>query len=509
MSEKTVTPILGGKKHTKPVEDFKNFKGNTHRTAIIDAMAASVTGQTPGVSNNGVIVAGTTAPPATSPAQQGAIAAQGTLPGVTKPKPEILIKPGDKCAEVDEDLVYILSQPRAHDGESEKRFINWLITKIAKMGRKAKIVQEGAIYVEIGTSAESHTLFSCHIDTVHSVTETAAQDLVYDPNVHHILLAPPKQIPSTPATPNTPATPADPKWHYKAYEHKQHERSRTCLGADDGAGVWILLKMLEANVPGGYLFHRGEERGCISSAAMARHEQKFLGMWKAAVAFDRPKDFEVITHQGGAKCASNEYAKALAEALSGDPDDTLKFQISAQGGTTDTRQYRNIIPECINVGVGYFGHHTPTEYLDYEHLVDLKNRCIKIDWNSFPITRDPKETETYGYGSSGSYHSHNTGSSSYPKTPAGANNASAGTSSTSPGGSGGNKAASLPSSKKLDEENLIELLYNEALSESTILDWFDADPDLTARTMLQVLVEAKALQIKYRMLVSKTLQRKD
>ena len=44
MTEKTVTPILGGKKTREAAAEFKDFKGNTHRNAIIDAMSASVTG---------------------------------------------------------------------------------------------------------------------------------------------------------------------------------------------------------------------------------------------------------------------------------------------------------------------------------------------------------------------------------------------------------------------------------------------------------------------------------
>ena len=34
-----------------------------------------------------------------------------------------------------------------------------------------------------------------------------------------------------------------------------------CLGADDGAGLWLLLEMLEAGKEGLYIFHREEEIG--------------------------------------------------------------------------------------------------------------------------------------------------------------------------------------------------------------------------------------------------------
>lgn len=440
-------------------QEFKDFKdgGNHVRSAIVGAMERVVTGvntETPGP----------VTPSTTS-----------------KPAPIVGSRVGTK---VDEDLIYILSQPRAHDGKNEKKFCNWIITKLNKMGLKPELMEEGAIFVRVGAETDSATLFSCHVDSVHDLNEEEAQRLAFDPALQHITL--------DVVSKKTDGKGTDPAW--------QRRRSGSCLGADDGAGVWLMLKMCEAKVPGGYMFHRGEERGCISSAAMARKQEPWLKQWKAAIAFDRPKDFEVITHQGGTMCASDEYAKALAEALSANPDDTLEYKISANGGTTDTRQYRNIIPECINVGVGYFMHHTADEYVDYGHLKDLKDQCLKLDWKALEakVTRDPKAVPAY---SGGGYYggSYTGGRSSYP-------NSHAGSSASSP--AVGAKTSELPKLDKTSDKHntTLEVLYHAAKDVDDIMDWFEMDPELSAKCFMQALIEGRMAQIQYQMLLSKTLK---
>lgn len=446
--------------------DFKDFKdgGNHVRSAIVGAMESVVTGQPP---------AAPSAPPP-APVAPPAV-------GVQKPAPIV----GSRVAtKVDEDLIYILSQPRGHDGKNEKKFCNWIITKLNKMGLKPELMEEGAIFVRVGAETDSATLFSCHVDSVHSGSEEEPQRLAYDPAMQHITL----DVVTKPGKDNGKGK--DPTWQYS--------RSGSCLGADDGAGVWVMLKMCEAKVPGGYMFHRGEERGCISSSAMARKQEDWLKQWKAAIAFDRPKDFEVITHQGSAVCASDTYAKALAEALSANPDDTLDYKISANGGTTDTRQYRNIIPECINVGVGYFMHHTADEYVDYGHLKDLMNQCLKVDWKALEakVTRDPKAAPAY----SGGYYGANGyigGRSSYP-------NSHAGSSASSP--AVGAKSTELPKQADNKFNTTLETLYHAAKDVDDIMDWFEMDPELSAKCFMQALIEGRMAQIQYNMLLSKTLK---
>ena len=43
------------------------------------------------------------------------------------------------------------------------------------------------------------------------------------------------------------------------------------LGADCGTGVWIMLNLIAAGVPGLYVFHRDEEIGGGGSSYIAKH----------------------------------------------------------------------------------------------------------------------------------------------------------------------------------------------------------------------------------------------
>jgi hypothetical protein len=206
--------------------------------------------------------------------------------------------------------------------------------------------------IVIVTDPASRTLFSCHTDTVHR--DSGTQQLLLDEN-QNIL------------------------W----------KNDGTPLGADDGAGMWLLLNMIDAGVPGTYIFHRGEERGGIGSKAMANNEPEFLGKFDRAVAFDRKKHGHIITHQGGERCCSTEFAAALAAAFNAVfPTSPAPFAGNNTGSYTDTKEYVSLIPECTNISCGYENEHTKDEQLDVTYLEGLLAACLKIDWEMLPIKRD-------------------------------------------------------------------------------------------------------------------------
>jgi hypothetical protein len=173
------------------------------------------------------------------------------------------------------------------------------------------------------------------------------------------------------------------------------------LGADDKAGVVIMLYMIEKNTPGLYYFFLGEEVGCIGSRKVADKQKikKIEGINKV-VSFDRRGTTSVITHQSGKRCSSDKFAEALSLELnklngvfSYKPDDT--------GVLTDSIQFISIYPECTNISVGYQSEHTKSESQDIKHLEDLAIACSEIDWSLLPVDRDPSKLEykSYGYGS--------------------------------------------------------------------------------------------------------------
>jgi len=161
-----------------------------------------------------------------------------------------------------------------------------------------------------------------------------------------------------------------------------------CLGADDGAGVWLMLEMIRAGVPGTYVFHRDEEIGGGGSEYIASMPEWLEGV-RFAIAFDRKGCSDIITHQGGRRCASDAFASSLAECLR-----PLAYRASDGGSFTDTANYVSIVPECTNIAVGYHKQHTGHEWLDVGHLVALRDVLITADFSGLVCERDPLARDT-------------------------------------------------------------------------------------------------------------------
>lgn len=263
--------------------------------------------------------------------------------------------------EMDDLIKSILSTKRCHNSPGELAFVAWLYKHLETLQVKPKAMAEGAVVVELGVGGK--TLFSCHVDTCHTSTESdgSLQPLFFDPAFGHIFCG---------------------------------DKKSGCLGADDGAGVYVMLKMIEAGVKGSYIFHRGEEKGCISAWAMVAKYSEWLKKFDACIAFDRPDLYEVICTQGGQVCASVGYGTKLAQALS---KEGLDYEVSHKGVLTDCKVYRQLIPECINLGVGYYNQHSNSEYLDWNHLKKLTSTVIGLDWDALkPERKIVTESQAWG-----------------------------------------------------------------------------------------------------------------
>ncbi|WP_075881476.1 hypothetical protein [Vreelandella massiliensis] len=165
-----------------------------------------------------------------------------------------------------------------------------------------------------------------------------------------------------------------------------------CLGADDGTGIWVLLNLIKAGVPGLYCFYRDEESGRQGSEWSAKHEPNRYANIAAMLSFDRRGVTDIITHQMGQRCCSEVFAEHIANAIDPgecSPDDGGSF--------TDSYSFLDLIPECTNVCVGYYAQHTPNEYQDLTWAAYLVNRLITMDWSIVPIGREPGETDNYGH----------------------------------------------------------------------------------------------------------------
>jgi len=245
-------------------------------------------------------------------------------------------------------LQSMLTYCRPHGGEGEKQFVERFIRPYEPEEIKDVAGEVLAYVVRVGKDAP--VLWCSHVDTVHIQTAPVKQTIVYDEEGGMI-----------------------------------YKDDKMPLGADDGAGVWMLLEMIDAGVPGTYMFHRGEERGGIGSRAIAAQYTAFLKPFKYAIAFDRRGTGDIITEQMCGVCCSDEFALALAALLDMDykPDNTGSF--------TDTANYIDIIPECTNVSVGYNNEHSPNETLDVWHLESLRNAVVAAFKTgiALPVKRDP------------------------------------------------------------------------------------------------------------------------
>lgn len=277
---------------------------------------------------------------------------------------------------MDNLIVEILSTRRCHNSKGELLFVSWLREKLEKMECTITNLEEGCILADVGKPKKGkNILFSCHVDTCHSMAESdgTAQKLFFDSGLGHIFLD--KSVPAG------------------------------CLGADDGAGIYIMLKMIEAKVPGSYIFHRGEEKGGVGARAVVAKQAGLFKQYSACIAFDRPYNDEVIVTQGGQLCASVAYGQAVCDMFKAEG---LDYAVSHKGIFTDSKVYRGIIRECLNIGVGYGLQHTKDEYLDWDHLSKLTTACCKVDWSKLVPKRElpvelPQSQYRGGYQGSAAY----------------------------------------------------------------------------------------------------------
>lgn len=176
-------------------------------------------------------------------------------------------------------------------------------------------------------------------------------------------------------------------------EFVARSKHSNCLGADDTAGVWVASQLIEAEIPGQYIFHFGEEVGCIGAKHIADADP--LGVLEnidISIALDRRAKSSVVTHQMMGRCASNDFAIELCKQLGMGhvPDD---------GGIwTDNVEYMGHVAEIVNLSVGYYGAHSSSESLCGEYLRDLVCALIEVDYSALPVVRAPSEGERGGWG---------------------------------------------------------------------------------------------------------------
>ena len=229
----------------------------------------------------------------------------------------------------------------------------------------------GNYYIQIGETPS--TMFTCHLDTADK-TQTRVKH-VFDGNIIRT-------------------------------------DGNSILGADDKAGMTVILYMIKKQVPGLYYFFIGEEVGCIGSRKLADTWTKteFSKYIKKVVSFDRRGTDSIITYQMFGRCCSDEFAQELANRMNA-TGNKMKMKLDDTGILTDSAKFVKLVPECTNISVGYQNEHTGKESQDIEFLQRLCNTVVKVDWETLPIKRDALDDEDdydhyysgYGYESMSKY----------------------------------------------------------------------------------------------------------
>jgi hypothetical protein len=211
--------------------------------------------------------------------------------------------------------------------------------------------QFGNYYKIIGNN-KPQTMFCCHLDTADRVQSDVNLLIETQSNGDEIILTDGKSI----------------------------------LGADDKAGVVILMYMMDSNVPGLYYFFIGEERGTIGSSNLVGEIDNidYLKEIKRCISFDRRDVCSIITSQLGGRCCSNEFGTQLSKEYS---KYGIQFRLDPTGIYTDSANFMDDIGECTNLSVGYYNEHTSREKQNITFLEKICKASVGVDWNSLPNAR--------------------------------------------------------------------------------------------------------------------------
>jgi hypothetical protein len=166
-----------------------------------------------------------------------------------------------------------------------------------------------------------------------------------------------------------------------------------CLGADDGTGIWIMLNMIDAKVPGLYCFFLDEETGRQGSEWSWANDTYRYDFIDTVISFDRKDTKDIIGRQRGTRCCSDEFQTALAQVLSSEAYG-ISFKINALGSFTDSATFMDDLAECTNISVGYDKQHSAQETQLVHFASDLM-RTLQLVGHLFhdklPVVRDPDD----------------------------------------------------------------------------------------------------------------------
>ena len=274
-------------------------------------------------------------------------------------------------------LMGMLKSVRPAGGAGEKAYIERMVSSIRRMGYTPIIDGAGNLIVNnLPTDkTKSAVMFTSHTDSVHQAeSPDGTQQLAFESDDRTIV-------------------------GLASQSKQQHGFTPNCLGADCATGNYIMLRLLQANAKGLYVFFREEESGGLGSKYFRydKLNEKYWDKLTHCISFDRKGYTSIITEQWGGQCASDAFASDFAQVIAqADVNKRLdKFVADPTGSFTDSASFTDVIRECTNLSVGYFNQHTASETQDLQFADDLCDALCRIDWTELNSYRDLKETVVY------------------------------------------------------------------------------------------------------------------
>ena len=146
------------------------------------------------------------------------------------------------------------------------------------------------------------------------------------------------------------------------------------VGADDKAGIFACLELLESLTNVMIVFFSGEESGCIGSNDI---DLDVFSDCMFIASIDRWGSSDIINSFYNQKTISKKFTNYLQIYMR-----KYGYQFTS-GLLTDSLQLfeRNVNLSCINVSCGYYQHHSNLEYIDLNELYECILLCYDIAVN--------------------------------------------------------------------------------------------------------------------------------
>ena len=196
---------------------------------------------------------------------------------------------------------------------------------------------------------------------------------------------------------------------YNRKEDVLFRRNGEVLGADDGTGIWLMLEMIDAGVPGLYAFFMDEETGRQGSEWSDLNDESRYEHIGMCISFDRKGTTDIVGTQSGGVCCSETFQNALQKLIS--ENSSIQPVTKARGSFTDSASFMETIPECTNLCVGYYDQHSPMEVQLVGFACAMRNFLVNHGhrFAELPVRRDPTPAPpmygtygfSYGYGYGG------------------------------------------------------------------------------------------------------------